>query len=158
MSDPYEEMLDGEALLRLPPPPLHERVCARLHRAVAAAVQECPTSQLLSPRSEVQLRPDIRFRPDLALVTRANGKLWLVAEIISSEDHRADTVLKKTVYEDMRIPRLWMADLRYDNLEVYHASPYGLILKGILAGREELTEQLLPSLRLVIEELFHPAG
>ena len=93
-------------------------------------------------------------RPDLALVTAATGKLWLAAEVISSDDHRTDTVVKKQVYEALNIPRLWMIDPRYDNVEVYHGTQYGLMLKGILAGREVLTEQLLPAFQLIITELF----
>src|SRR2546430_16815988 len=92
-------------------------------------------------------------QPDLALVTVATGKM-LAAEIISSDDHRPDTVTKKQIYEELNIPRLWMIDPRYDNVEVYHGSQYGLMLKRILAGRETLTEQLLPTLQLTIAELF----
>lgn len=47
-----------------------------------------------------------------------------------------------------------MIDSRYDNVEVYHGSQYGLMLKGILAGKETLAEQLLPGLKLTIGELF----
>jgi Uma2 family endonuclease len=93
-------------------------------------------------------------RPDVALVTAATGKLWLAAEVISSDDHRTDTVVKKQIYEALNIPRLWMIDPRYDNVEVYHGTEYGLMLKGILAGREVLTEQLLPAFQLTISELF----
>ena len=39
-----------------------------------------------------------------------------------------------------------MIDPRYDNVEVYHSNEYGLILKGILAGHELLTEKLLPGI------------
>jgi Uma2 family endonuclease len=49
---------------------------------------------------------------------------------------------------------LWMVDPRYDNVEVYHCNQYGLILKGILAGREVLAERLLPEFQLTIAELF----
>jgi Uma2 family endonuclease len=90
----------------------------------------------------------------LALVTAATGKRWLAAEIVSSDDHQPDTVLKKQIYEEVRLPRLWMVDPRYDNVEVYHSIEYGLILKAILAGRELLTEKLLPEFQLTIVELF----
>ena len=40
--------------------------------------------------------------PDLALVAAATGKLWLAAEIVSSDDHRPDTVIKKQIYEEMQ--------------------------------------------------------
>jgi Uma2 family endonuclease len=64
--------------------------------------------------------------------------------------------VKKTVYEDFKLPRLWMIDPRYDNVEVYHASEYGLVLKAILAGKEILDERLLPEFQISIADLFRP--
>jgi len=52
------------------------------------------------------------------------------------------------------VPRLWMIDPRYDNIEVYHATEYGLKLIGILAGREVLEERLLPEFQITVGELF----
>ena len=80
--------------------------------------------------------------------------LWLVAEVVSSDDHHADTVDKKAIYEELKLPRLWMVDPRYDNVEVYHGTPYGLTLKKVLAGRDLLTEGLLPGFQYPIHELF----
>jgi Uma2 family endonuclease len=93
------------------------------------------------------------LRPDLALVTAATGKIWLAAEIVDSHDHRPDTVLKKGLYEDFNLPRLWMIDPRYNNIEFYHGTPHGLALKGIMAGRQRI-EPLLPDFRLTVDELF----
>jgi Uma2 family endonuclease len=154
LSEPYEEIIEGATLLRYPPNRRHEEICTRLHEAVAASLVTVPITRLLECRSVVQLRPGTRVRPDLALVTAASGKLWLAVEVISSDDHRPDTVMKKQIYEDLNVPRLWMVDSRYDNMEIYHGSQYGLMLKGILAGKETLTEQLLPELKLPIGELF----
>ena len=39
---------------------------------------------------------------------------------------------------------------------MYHSSQYKLILKKILAGREILTEKLLPEFQLTTAELFQP--
>jgi Uma2 family endonuclease len=88
------------------------------------------------------------------LLTAATSKPWLVAEVIDSHDHRTDTVVKKSIYEELRLPRLWMVDPRYDNVEIYHASAYGLALKHILAGRDLLTEKLLPGFEISLAELF----
>lgn len=93
-------------------------------------------------------------RPDLALIAAATGKLYLVAEIISSEDHRNDTVVKKALYEDMNVPRLWMIDPRYDNVEMYEGTAYGLALRGIMASREVIREAILPQFQLSVAELF----
>jgi hypothetical protein len=154
MSLPYEEIVDGETLLRSPPGPRHEKICVRLHARVAEGLASNTVARLLAPRSVVQLSAGTMVRPDLALVTVATGKLWLAVEIINSEDHRPDTVLKKAIYEQYNVARLWMVDPRYDNVEMYHGTTYGLALRGILAAKERVVEPLLPGLDLAVGELF----
>lgn len=156
MTEPYEEIYAGEVTLRLPPGRRHEVICSRLHAIVKAKVANITSTRLLEPRTAVEMAHDTRLCPDLALVTAATNKLWLAAEIVSSEDHHADTVIKKELYESIRLPRLWMVDPRYGNVEVYHATPYGLALKTILAGRDVLSEDLLPEFALTIADLFAP--
>lgn len=154
MSLPYEEFIEGASLRRSPPGRRHELICDRLHGCVHASVANFAGTRLLERRSQIRLTPDTTVRPDLALVTSATGKLWLAAEIVSSDDHRADTVVKKQIYEAAKLPRLWMIDPRYDNVEVYVTGNYGLVLQSILAGREILTEKLLPEFQMTVSELF----
>ena len=154
MSDPYEEIVNGERVLRLPPRVRHEEILARLHKRVAGATASLVTTKMLPPRARLNFSAENTFCPDLALVTAATDKVWLIAEVISSDDHHADTVDKKAIYEELKLPRLWMIDPRYDNVEVYHGTPYGLSLKRVLAGRELLTEGLLPGFQFPIHELF----
>ena len=99
---------------------------------------------MLAPRT-----PNPRFAyhqlcPDLALITTATGKLLLAVEIVRRGDHHADTVIKKEIYEKIRVPRLWMVDPRYDNVEVYHSTEFGLAFKGILAGSEVIVGKIDP--------------
>ncbi len=155
MSEPYEELLQGESVLRLPPGPRHELICARLHECVRAGVGNLVSTRLMPQRAEILLSLNTKVCPDLALVTASTGKLWLAAEVISSDDHRTDTVIKKEIYEQLKLPRLWMIDPRYDNIEVYHGSPYGLMLKAMLAGGEILAEELLPEFQLTVADLFN---
>jgi hypothetical protein len=152
----YEEIIEGVSVLRRAPTGRHEAVCEVLHAAFATALAGGAVARVLEPRSIVQLTPGTLLRPDLALVTTATGKLWLAAEVVSSTDHRWDTVTKKELYENFAVPRLWMVDPRYDNVEVYHGSPHGLALQHIYAGREVLAERLLPALNLAVAELFAP--
>lgn len=160
MSEPYEEIVKGEKTLRLPARPRHELILTRLHQRVTASVAQLATTRLLAPRTRIELSTGNLFRPDLALITSASDKLWLVAEVISSDDHHADTVDKKEVYGEFKLPRLWMVDPRYDNVEVYHGTPYGLALKKVLAGRDLLSEPLLPGFQIAVHELFagEPTG
>jgi Uma2 family endonuclease len=154
MSSPYQEIIEGQTILRAAPGARHELICGRLHAIVHSSVANLSSTQLLAPRTEVKLASGTVVCPDLALVARATGKLWLAVEIINSGDHRPDTVVKKEIYEQAKLPRLWMIDPRYDNVETYHGSEYGLALKGILAGKEALVEKLIPEFHLVVSELF----
>jgi Uma2 family endonuclease len=156
MSRAYEEILDGATLPRSAPGERHEKICARLHREMAASVNGLASAQLLAPRTQVPVSRVTVLCPDLALVTAASGKLFLAVEIVSRDDHRADTVVKKEIYEQIRVPRLWMVDPRYDNVEVYHSFEFGLKLHGILAGGEILLEKTLPQFRLLVQDLFAP--
>ena len=151
---PYQETLGGTPLVRKAPGARHELICDRLHRCVKASVEGIKSTRLLPPRTQVRVSPTTLVCPDLALVTIATDKLWLAAEIVSSDDHATDTVVKKQIYEDLKLPRLWMIDPRYDNVELYHATQYGMVLQAILAGSELLTEKLLPEFQITISELF----
>ena len=154
MSEPFEEILSGRTFTRPAPGARHELICSRLHALVNAIAANLPHTQLLAARTAVRVSFDNTFRPDMSLVTTATGKLWLAAEIVGVEDHRIDTVAKKEIYEATRVPRLWMIDPRYDNVEIYHATPHGLMLQGIFAGNDSLTEKLLPAFQLTVAQLF----
>jgi Uma2 family endonuclease len=154
VSLPYEEILDGTTLPRSAPGMRHELICERLHAAMTASVANLSSTQLVAPRTKIRVAHSTTICPDLALVTVATGKLWLAVEIVQTGDHHADTVIKKEVYEHVRVPRLWMIDPRYDNVEIYHSTEFGLALKGILAGSEVLAERLVPEFQFVIAELF----
>jgi Uma2 family endonuclease len=157
MSLPYEEVLEGATLPRSAPGARHEVICERLHAAMAASVANIGSTQLLAPRTKIHVSHSTTLCPDLALITTATGRLWLAVEIVHTGDHHADTVIKKEIYERARVPRLWMVDPRYDNVEIYHNTEFGLMLKGILAGSEVLAEKLVPEFQFVIAELFATA-
>jgi Uma2 family endonuclease len=150
----YEEILDGRTVTRPRPGERHEAIVSLLHQQVGALLFHNSVSRLLERRTKVALGSNSLVAPDLALVTQATGKLWLAAEVIGVEDHKQDTVIKKILYENANLPRLWMIDPRYYNVEVYHGTQHGLALKQILAQKDLLEEKLLPGLNLPIKLLF----
>jgi Uma2 family endonuclease len=154
MSAHYEEIIKGEVYLRQPPGIRHEHVLRRLHDRLASSLRTIPTAKILEIRSIHQLTAGSLLRPDLTLVNAATDRLILAVEVIDANDHRLDTVDKKELYETCNVPRLWIVDPRYDNVEVYYGSPHGLRLNRILAGKEILTEPFLPGFTFPILELF----
>lgn len=154
MAASFEEIVDGSTLLRPPPDGQHERICMRLHAAVAAYLPLNSALRLLPPRTMVEVNMRNALRPDLAIIHAASRRLWLAAEIIDPHDHRVDTVAKKTVYHEVRIPRLWIVDPRYNNVEVYRRGGFGLRLEQILSVDERLSEAHVCGMNLSLGLLF----
>jgi Uma2 family endonuclease len=161
MSEAYEEVIQRESFQRRRPNADHELLLARLHSLVAASIPLNSALQLLPPRTELLLGADCALRPDLAVVRTEPGKrqgdaaqLYLVAEVLLPGDHHVDTVIKKQVWADARLPRLWMVDPRYLNVEVYGCGEYGFTLADILANHHRLTDPHLPGLGCSMDELF----
>ena len=161
MSEGYEETIAGQRLMRRPPTMSHEILVARLHQYVAAALPLNSTLRLLPPRSKLDLGEKSLVRPDLAVVRMERGaaynhpgQLYLVAEVLQPGDHHIDTVIKKQVWTDGNLPRLWIIDPRYLNVEVYGRGENGFGLLTILANHHVLTDPYLPGLSCTMDQLF----
>lgn len=159
MSEAYEELIQGEITGRRSPPLVHEILVNRLHALVAGSLPPNSTLQLLPPRASLQLADDCILRPDLTVVRTDPGltgpaRLYLVAEVLFPGDHHVDTFIKKQLWSDLRLPRLWMVDPRYLNVEVYGLGEYGFTLTDILAHHHSLTDPHLPGLGCSMDELF----
>ena len=154
MSDPYQELIDGESFLRGPLNAPHELLCDRLHAWVARHLPVNSVLKLLPRRTTVTLRPGTDICPDLALVRRDNGDLYLAAEVLQPGDHHPDTVLKKQVYSDCRAPRLWIVDSRYQNVELYGTTAAGFRLEWILSSHEALTDAALSGANYPVADIF----
>lgn len=154
MSEPYDELIDGELFIRGPLNGLHEVLCDRLHVWVAQHLPANSAFKLLPRRTTLTLRAGNRIRPDLALVRRDTLQLYLAAEVLQPGDHHTDTVLKKQIYADCRAPRLWIVDSRYQNVEVYGTTPVGFRLESIRATNETLSDPAAGNATLPVISLF----
>ncbi len=161
MSEPYEETIHGEEVLRCAPNPSHELLVDRLHRLVGNNLPANSHLKVLPPRFQIDLGRLGMLQPDLCIVRprgddngQSGDRLYLVAEVLHPGDHHVDTVIKKQLWADIRLPRLWMVDPRYLNVEVYASTEFGFTLLDILANRHPLTDPNLPGLRCPMRELF----
>jgi Uma2 family endonuclease len=159
MSETYEEVIHGEPAYRRAPPAGHEILVGRLHALVNRHLPAGAQLQLLPPRSSLQLADDCILRPDLAVIRTdpaltGPARLYLVAEVLYPGDHHLDTIIKKQLWSDLRLPRLWMVDPRYLNVEIYSLGEYGFTLTDILAHYHPLTDPRLPGLGCSMDVLF----
>jgi Uma2 family endonuclease len=154
MPDPYEELIDGETFIRGPLNGPHEVLCDRLHSWVALHLPANSALKLLPRRATLTLRAGSVICPDLALVRRDDGQLYLAAEVLQPGDHHPDTVLKKQLYSDCRAPRLWIVDSRYQNVEIYGTSAAGFRLEWILASHQSLSDPALSGSSYPVSDIF----
>lgn len=159
MTEAYEEIIQGESVSRRAPSLAHETLLGRLHALVARTLPPASGLELLPPRASLQLADDCILRPDLTLVRTAPGltgvaRIYLVTEVLFPGDHHLDTVVKKQLWSDLRLSRLWMVDPRYLNVEIYSLGEYGFTLTDILAHHHPLTDPHLPGLDCTMDELF----
>lgn len=162
MGEAYEETIDGERVDRRRPSDTHDLLVSRLHRLVADCLPLNSTLRLHPPQTGLILTDRLTLRPDLTLLRarRDPGSdavtydAYLVAEVLQPGDHHLDTVVKKQIYADHRLPRLWVVDPRYLNVEIYAAGEYGFTLLDILANHHPLTDPHLPGLNCPMKTLF----
>ena len=154
MADPYEEVLDGRPLIRGPINGPHELLCDRLHAWVAHNLPHNSALQLLRRRSLVKLRPDTEIRPDLALIRRNDPRLYLAVEVLQNSDRHPDTVIKKNILAACLVPRLWIVDGRYQNIELYVTNGGRFRLEAILTDNDLLSDAALSGARYLLSDLF----
>ena len=161
MNEAYEELIAGQRVQRRTPTPEHETLVTRLHQLVAKSLPLNSTLRLLGPRAELELDGHSVLRPDLAIVQMRPAvdgsqrvQLYLVAEVLQPGDHHVDTVAKKQIWSDGLLPRLWIIDPRYFNVEVYGCADHGFTLLEILANHHPLTDPHLPGFRPTMPGLF----
>ncbi len=123
---------------------------------MAASRGNIGSTQLLAPRTKIQVSHSTTLCPDLALIATATASYGWPWRLSTRAIIMPTRVIKKEVYEHVRVPRLWMVDPRYDNVEIYHSTEFGLVLKGILAGSEILSEKLVPEFQFVIANFLPP--
>ena len=157
---PYAEKLAGETYFRVGPGVPHEALCDRLAAALELALPLNSTWKILPRRSALRLSSRDDLRPDVTLVrtnpadATAAPQPTLCVEVLLPGDHHPDTVIKKSIYQDARLPTLWLVDPRYLNVEVYRTGELGFRLEAILANHEALTNPHLPGLALSMHDLF----
>jgi Uma2 family endonuclease len=154
MPDPYEEIIHGRPLIRGPINGPHELLCDRLHQWVAESMPRNSALRLLPRRGLVKLQPDTEIRPDLSLVRRNDPRLYLAVEVLQQSDRHPDTVTKKNIFAACLVPRLWIVDGRYQNIEIYVSNGGRFRLESILTGNDLLSDSALSSGRYPLNELF----
>jgi Uma2 family endonuclease len=160
------EIIDGEHCVSPAPPPWHQRLIARLFRALDGFVHGRGLGEIvLSPCDVVFSRFDV-VQPDLffmakersGIVTEKNiqGVPDLVVEVLSKGTRRLDQTLKLRRYESFGVREYWIVD-GFRKVVLVHRFVDGAFQPQpelSAATGDVLTTPLLPGLEIALAELF----
>ncbi len=157
------ELLNGVVIVNQPSV-LHQRVCARIHRALEAWTDaEADRGEASWPLDVVLddgtvLAPDVLWfaEPLPPEATRAPRLPELAVEVRSSATWVYDVGPKRERYERHGLPELWLADTASRTLLVYRRSrpKAGFDISLELGAGETLRSPLLPGFAAVVGELI----
>src|SRR5215217_9149298 len=156
------ELIDGVVIVNQPSV-LHQRVCARIHRALEAWTGSDHGRGEASWPLDVRLDDGTVLAPDVLwfaeplppAATRAPRLPELAVEVRSGTTWVYDVGPKRALYERHGLLELWLADTASRTVLVYRRSgpKTGFDVALELGGADSLTSPLLPGFAAAVVEL-----
>ncbi len=160
------ELIDGEHFVTPSPALRHQIILANLHRLIAPHTHATRSGvTLFAPYDIVFTKYDV-VEPDLIYFSKARyaevvtdknaqGPPTLAVEILSPGTRRRDEVLKRRLYERMKVDEYWIVDPEAETVKVYRlgAGKYERT-ELCLESDAALTTVLLPGLSIRLAAVF----
>jgi Uma2 family endonuclease len=157
------ELWDGELIMSPAPSFLHQKIVARLYKALDAWAERhrlgetalAPIDMVLTTRRATQ--PDVVFISNerLGIIKeRIMGAADLVAEVISPGSRRRDRIDKRDLYEQHGVREYWLIDPEAKTVEVLHLEAGTYQLVGRWHPGERARSRLLKGFEVPVSPLF----
>jgi Uma2 family endonuclease len=160
------ELWDGE-LIKAPAPFVpHQKILARLFKALDAWVEQHRLGETLLAPVDMVLTPHNATQPDLVFISnerlgivkeRIMGAADLVVEIISPGSQRRDRIDKRDLYEQHGIREYWIIDPGAKTMEVLDLENGTYQLVGRWRPAETAHSRLLKGFEVPVASLFGEA-
>jgi YD repeat-containing protein len=157
------ELSSGNLEVLTMPTTYHQRLVVFLFKALSACVVPQGLGELLFAPLRVRLWPGKIREPDLVFMLAANKdriheQYWdgadLVVEVVSPDDRRRDTELKRREYARAGIPEYWIVDPVEASVTVLTLAGTRYEVHGTFRTGEQAASALLPDCRVDIAALF----
>jgi Uma2 family endonuclease len=159
-------IVDGELVMDAAPTPDHQRVVQRTFVKLDAFAQERQIGTVfLAPLDVVVRRDPLRTRqPDVMFISNARryiigrqvieGGPDLAVEILSPTNTRRELEEKLRDYQSINVREAWIVATQGQTVEVLQLSPERLDRSGLYGLGDLIISQVLPELRLMVDEIF----
>ncbi len=158
------ELVEGG--LRVVPSPsmFHQKVSARLWRALQQWVEDRRLGEVYYAPSDVVLSEHDVVQPDILLIAQGRleivkkenvqGAPDLVVEILSPSTEEWDRTTKRQLYASYGVRELWLADPGRHEIEVAVLQGQELVTDGVYPSDSALKSPLLPDFSLQVGWVF----
>jgi len=160
------EIIDGEHQVTPSPNTEHQTISFNLSGLLWAYLKEHPIGRVFAAPFDVVLSSVDVVEPDLLYVSRGRldivtgkhvrGVPDLLIEIISPGTRRADSIVKRKLYERVGVSEYWAIDPRVNTIDV-HRRRTGIFAPAVelrLEDDDVLTTPLLPAFSARLAEIF----
>ena len=122
------ELVWGELLVSAAPRPAHQRLVLRLGAALSTYCETVGDVEAMLSPADISWSDDTLVQPDLFVVPRTEAAssdwrrvrtLLLVIEVLSPGTARHDRFTKRRLYQEWRVPTLWLVDADAGCVEVW---------------------------------------
>ena len=114
------EVIDGDHYVNPAPSTNHQRFSRRIQFQLYDQIEETGRGEVFNAPTDLQLTDHDIVQPDLIVImrerrliitpTKIKGTPDLIVEILSPSTEKNDCILKKELYERLRVPEYWIVD------------------------------------------------
>jgi Uma2 family endonuclease len=159
------EIINGELIMAPAPRIIHQEVGLRLKMRFFNFNQKKQYGKIFDSPIDVKLSETNLVQPDILYVakerfsiikeTHINGAPDLIVEILSPSTAEYDLLDKKEIYAQFGVQEYWLVDPTKQWIEVYLNRNNRFELKQRVENQGIAESQVLPGLKVKLEEIFH---
>jgi Uma2 family endonuclease len=157
------ELVQGEIYGTPSPTPGHQESVGTIYAALRAHGRARGTGRAFVSPLDVHLSEESVVQPDVLWLATGNPALAddavhgvpdLVVEVVSPSHPERDRFVKRSLYEEHRVPELWLVDPSDRSVEVLRFSGDRYAPAGWFVAGQVLVSPSLPGFELPVEDLF----
>ncbi|MBF0607480.1 MAG: Uma2 family endonuclease [Candidatus Magnetobacterium sp. LHC-1] len=158
------EIINGVEVMGPSPFAMHQNISWNLNDIISQYVKKHKLGKVFySPLDVILKEGQQRLQPDILFIRRENMAIvqdWIrgvpdmVCEIVSKGSHGKDTVTKKKIYEDFRVPEYWIVIPELETIEVFTIEGDIYELFSLAEGEGVVRSKVIEGLEFDVKDVF----